>query len=84
MKNKIYAVHDIKAEIFNLPYFATNDEVAIRSFKGGVNDETTDLARNPEDYSLHYLGEYDMETGMITGEGPKVIALAAQFGGINK
>lgn len=80
MKQKIYAVHDIKAEIFNLPYFAVNDATAIRSFAGGVKDPTTDLYRNPEDYSLHYLGEYDMESGTVVGDGPKVIALAAQFG----
>lgn len=79
MKHKIYAVHDIKAEVFNLPYFSTNEAVALRIFQGGVNDRTTDLNRNPEDYSLHCLGEYDMETGKITADGPRLVALAATF-----
>lgn len=79
MKHKIYAVHDIKAELYHLPYFSPNEAVGLRTFATGVSDPTTDLNRNPEDYSLHCLGEYDMETGEIKGDGPTLVALAMTY-----
>lgn len=67
MKQKMFAIKDAKAEVFNLPYSAGTHAEAERSFRAAVNDPQTTLNRYPEDFDLWYLGEYDTHTGVIQG-----------------
>lgn len=76
---KAYAVKDIQSGLFTQPYFLMNDTVAIRSFEGAVKDPTTQFNKYPSDFSMYYIGGYNIETGELTNEEPNQIANATQF-----
>ena len=63
---RIYAVYDVKAKAYAQPFFMKETGQAIRGFKQVVNDPQTEIYKNPEDFSLFQLGEYDEETGGIS------------------
>lgn len=65
-KLQIFAVFDKKAIAYAYPTFAHQKGQAIRSFENAVNDDKTQFAHNPEDFSLWHLGEWDDVTGIIT------------------
>ncbi|AXL14748.1 nonstructural protein [Microviridae sp.] len=75
MKMQIYAVYDVKAKMFTIPWFQHNSEVAVRNFRNACNDPATNFSKNPEDYTLHYLGEFDDEDGLIVQEAAPLSTL---------
>ena len=71
------AIFDSKAEQYGKLIPFPNEAVAERTFEYIVNDEQTEFFKNPEDYTLMALGEYDDETGTITNyEANRAIAAA--------
>lgn len=74
---KIYSVKDIKAGVFSTPFFQRNDVTAVRAFKNEVNatTQTSLLSSNPEDFELHYLGEFDERKGAIQS-APETVLLS--------
>lgn len=66
MKLKIYSIRDKKAEVYFTPMFLSNDAVAIRMLRGELMSPTSNIAAFPEDYSLHKVGIFDDETGIIS------------------
>lgn len=59
MKSKIYSVYDIKAKIYDRPFFLQNSGVAMRAFGDAVKDSSSAISKHPEDYRLFELGEYN-------------------------
>lgn len=59
MINKMYVIYDAKAEYYNKPYYAVNHEVAMRNAKRLCEDPNSEIAHNPEDFTLFYIGEFD-------------------------
>lgn len=55
--------------------------VAIRSFANVVqNEKAIIVKKNPKDFKLYFLGNFDTETGKIIGrEKPEIIANAEEF-----
>lgn len=66
MKSNAYTIFDSKSKTYTLPWFAMNDEVAIRAFKDKVNKEGHEFNLHPEDYSLFGIGSYEDNTGVLT------------------
>lgn len=64
MKVLLYLVYDRVAMVFNAPFPATNDGVAIRMFKAQC--KTPDTALISSDLDLFKLGELDLKTGEVT------------------
>lgn len=65
---RLYSVWDIIKAEYMPPFLAKQDATANREFQ-------TALAKtpNPNDYELHYLATFDIETGEITdNRGHKV------------
>lgn len=64
---RIYSVYDNKSKTFGTPFFQTADVQALRAFKMEVNrpHDQNVIYHNPEDFSLHLLGELNTETGVI-------------------
>jgi hypothetical protein len=80
MTQKIYSIHDAKAEYFTQPFFKKTHGEAERDFTQLVNDEKSQLHKFPEDYDLYYLGEYDDNTGKMTPiDTPQHIIKAIQI-----
>ena len=63
MRLKAFSIRDAKAEVFNTPFFQKTHGEAERSFRTGINDQTTSLNKYPEDFDLYYIGEYDDQSG---------------------
>jgi len=64
---RCYSVRDLKAAAFAPPFFLGRDEVAVRTFSDALADPGHPMAAHPEDYQLFYLGEFNDETGRLTG-----------------
>lgn len=63
MKLCVYSIFDVKAGVFNTPFFQVNDQVAKRAFSDLVNDPQSMLFKHPEDFTLWRLGEFDDQLG---------------------
>lgn len=60
-----YAIYDKKALSFATPFFAVNDDVAMRSFEDLVRDRRSLVSQHPEDFALHLVGSFDPEIGRL-------------------
>lgn len=61
----IYALHDVKAQTFSTPFTLLNDAIAERMFINMVRSDETDVGKNPEDFKLFKIAEYDEHTGEV-------------------
>lgn len=72
-----YSIYDKKALSFATPFFAVNDDVAMRSFEDLVRDRRSLVAQHPEDFALHFVGRFETETGKLLprseGEGTYLV-----------
>jgi len=66
----IYSINDNKAQAYLPPFFLHNKNIAIRHFADCVKDKNHQFAKNPEDYSLWEIGEFDDNTGEIKYYSP--------------
>jgi hypothetical protein len=64
MKLGMYSIRDAKADIYNPPFFKRTRGEAERDFKTACRDGKTHLNKNPEDYDLWFVGNYDDNTGL--------------------
>ena len=62
---QIYTIYDSKAETYNTPFLMLNDAVAVRSFQELLTDPMTTIQKNPEDYTLFHIGEFNGLTGQV-------------------
>jgi hypothetical protein len=76
----VYSIFDKTAKQFGLPFFQITDETALRLFGNLVNDKDSMLNKNPDDYTLFQVGEFDEQTGDILSPaiGPVVIKNALE------
>lgn len=61
----MYSVYDTAALAYTLPWYLHRREQAIRTFSNMCKDPEHQYNKNPEDFTLYYLGEYDDENGNI-------------------
>lgn len=73
MIQHIYAVFDVKAKAYLPPFFLPEEGMAIRTFTNCCQDDNHQFGRNPEDFTLFSLGDFNDENGEITVEGPFAI-----------
>lgn len=66
MKKIYYAVYDRKAEMYAPPFLEVKDGTAIRAIQDAIASKDHPFAKHPADFSLHQLGTFDDETGVIT------------------
>ena len=77
--NNIYTVQDAKAAAFLGPFFASNDQLAIRQVAAAVTDVHSMFFKFPEDYTLYRIGRFDELTGAIEGHEPEAIMSCLQM-----
>jgi len=66
---KIYTIRDQVAGFFISPFMAENDAHAQRMFIVSLGDSFQHRA----DFSLHFVGSFDTETGEITPSDPMMV-----------
>lgn len=75
---KVFSVFDVKVAAYAQPFFMRTSGEAVRAFVQSCNDENTQLAKTPEDFSLFELGEFNDQNGLMTSyDHPKVIMKAS-------
>lgn len=80
MKQYIFSVYDSKAEMFNQPMFFKAKPEALRAFQDEANRLDSAIFKHPGDYSLFLIGEFDVETGLITPlTPPQSLGLGLEF-----
>lgn len=66
MKTKMIAVFDKKTALFDNPFSVRHVGDAIRQWDVVRKDTENKFGKNPEDFDLFQIGEYDDETGTLT------------------
>lgn len=75
---KVFAVLDVKVAAYLQPFFMRTAGEAVRAFTGAVNSPETQFGKNPEDYSLFELGEFNDMNGLLTAlDHPKQVIKAS-------
>lgn len=72
MKIGQYSVQDIKTGFFP-PTAASNDDHAKRTFATMASNKDTQMHHYPNDYRLWRVGEFDSESGILTGIEPTFV-----------
>lgn len=68
MKHQMYSIYDKVSKVYILPFYQSNERVAIRSFVSGMMDSTHQLSQHPHDFVLFHMGEFDDESGLTVQE----------------
>jgi hypothetical protein len=77
---KLVAIYDKVVKAYQAPFCMTNLEQAVRSFANLVNDESgNEVNRNPGDFSLYCLADYDELSGTISSFDPFRIVSALEL-----
>jgi len=63
MITEIYTIYDSVAQVHNKPFHQTNRNVALRTVSDLANDAQNETSKNPNHYSMFYLGKYDDSNG---------------------
>lgn len=70
----LYAIIDVVAGTFYPPFTSIHDDTAKRSFVQMLTNADTGMSRNPQDFDLYYLGDFDPDDGQIqTIPQPKLL-----------
>lgn len=63
MIQKMFTIYDEKADAFLPPFFLPTNGMALRTFADCVNDDKHAFGKNPQDYTLFSVGNFDDGTG---------------------
>ncbi len=72
MNTSIYCIKDEIAEIFLPPITFNRDNEAIRMFANCVNSPNHSFAKNPADYTLYKVGDFDNNKGSVKPEAKQI------------
>lgn len=80
MKLHVYSIYDSAAKAYMRPFFQANDGLAIRAFQAIVNGkEENDITMYPDQFSLHKIGEFCDDKGVLTPSTSVSLGLAATY-----
>lgn len=78
--HQMFSIRDAKGQFFNIPFSKMNFAVAERDFANMTQDPNSPIFKNPEDYDLYHIAQYDEKTGKVLPlDTPHHIAKAIQF-----
>lgn len=76
---RAFSVHDVRADIFNVPFFKRSIGEAIRDFTELANDEQSLVSKYPSDYRLLVVGSFNDQDGSFVTEQPTNLGFASDF-----
>lgn len=77
MKLKIFSLRDQKIDAFMNPMAMQTPGQIVRMLQDEMQKNDSMLGTHAEDFELFEVGEFDTETGALTGHAPKSILLLA-------
>jgi len=66
MEVKMFTIYDSVMEVYHQPHFFLNEAMALRQFGDMANDDSTNISKHPEHYSLWHLGSYEDATAKVS------------------
>jgi hypothetical protein len=66
MNLNVYAIYDKLQQTFMTPMFQHNDGTMLRMIQQAVNDKESYIYKNPQDYSIYQIGEWN-DNGELKG-----------------
>ncbi|AXH72209.1 MAG: nonstructural protein [Microviridae sp.] len=79
MVMKIFSIYDVKAELYNQPFFMPARGQALREFADLVNDSQSRISKHPADYKLVCIGSFDDVTGEIVSAEHESLGRGDEF-----
>lgn len=79
MMMKVFALLDTKVSAFGTPFFMTHVGHAVRAVVELAQDQSTTVARYPNDFHLYELGAFDDQTGAFELMNPQSLGPVAAF-----
>lgn len=70
---KLFSVFDRKAVTWGPPMQFKTDELARRSGVTLLKSGDSEIAKFPEDFDLYYVGTFDDDNGLLTGDTPRLV-----------
>lgn len=71
MLKPVCAVYDRKIQLFDPPFSVRHVGEAIREYEVVKKNPETKFGKNPEDFELYKIGEYDEHTAALTAIKPE-------------
>lgn len=65
MKQPVCAIYDKKTGLFDTPFFVRHNGEAVREWDIVRKDPNTKFGKNPEDFDLFQIANYDFQNGEI-------------------
>lgn len=65
MKHQQFAIFDAKAAAYLPPFIIHRNDMAVRLFADSINDPNHQFGKNPADYTLFNIGEFDDNKGEV-------------------
>uniref|UniRef100_A0AAU8B677 Nonstructural protein n=1 Tax=Dulem virus 173 TaxID=3145650 RepID=A0AAU8B677_9VIRU len=65
MKYGVYSIYDSAAGVFTAPTIDISDASAVRAFQQALENSASVMSFKPEDFSLHQIGVFDVESGLL-------------------
>lgn len=65
---KVFSLFDKKVGIHSIPMFFQHEGYFMRAVSEIVADPKTHVGRHPADFDMHYLGQFDDNTGQFSSE----------------
>lgn len=76
---KVFSIHDVKADVFNTPFFARTEAEAIRNFTELANDPQGLVSKYPGDYRLVVLATFDDSCGEFSNVSVQGLGFAEGY-----
>lgn len=76
---QVFAIEDVKAALFNVPFTVRSLGEALRAFSDLANDANSRIAAHPGDYRLVRLGTFNDEDASFVTHAPESMGCADQF-----
>lgn len=80
MRFEIFSIYDKTINVFNVPYFARTHVEGVRSFVAACRGPDSMLAKFPESFELHHLGNFEDTTNewSVFPRGETMLACTAE------
>lgn len=65
MKQLVFSIYDVKAEVYNPPFCMKTLGLAKRTFQDMATDSKSQISKYPDDYALFEIGTYDDSIGLM-------------------
>lgn len=75
----VYSIFDKKVSAYGQPFFAVNDQAAIRMVTTATMERNSLMRCFPEDYSLERLGSFDEQKGHLEPVKPLSVCPVASI-----